>query len=193
MCLRGEVILARVCQMAKVISVNVGRPQEFLVRGETVVTSIFKDPVKGRVRVRTLNLDGDEQSDLTVHGGINKAVYAYPSEHYARWSEELPDAELAWGAFGENLTIEGLLENTTCIGDRLRIGTAEMVVTQPRQPCYKLAYKFGRQDMIKRFVKSGRSGFYLSVASEGDIGAGDAIELLSRPDGAPTVTEMLES
>ena len=121
--------------MAKVISVNVGRPQEFLVRGETIVTSIFKDPVKDRVCVRTLNLDGDEQSDLTVHGGIKKAVYAYPSEHYARWHQELPDAELAWGAFGENLTIEGLLEDTTCIGDRLRIGTAEMVVTQPRQPC----------------------------------------------------------
>jgi MOSC domain-containing protein YiiM len=177
----------------KVISVNVGRPHEFTIRGDVIVTSIFKDPVKGRVRVATLNLDGDEQSDLSVHGGINKAVYAYPSEHYARWHEELPDAELPWGAFGENLTLEGLLEGTTCIGDRLRIGTAELVVTQPRQPCFKLAYKFGRQDMIKRFLKSGRSGFYLSVAREGDVGAGDTIELLSRPDGAPTVTDILTS
>jgi MOSC domain-containing protein YiiM len=175
----------------KVISVNVGRPREFTIRGDIIVTSIFKDPVKERVRVATLNLDGDEQSDLSVHGGVNKAVYAYPSEHYARWREELPDSDLSWGAFGENLTIEGLLESTTCIGDRLRIGTAELVVTQPRQPCFKLAYKFGRQDMIKRFVKSGRSGFYLRVAVEGEVGAGDAIDLLSRPDDALTVTDIL--
>ena len=175
----------------KVISVNVGRPHEFDVRGETIVTSIFKNPVKDRIRVRTLNLDGDEQSDLSVHGGVNKAVYAYPSEHYARWREELPDADLEWGAFGENLTIEGLLESTTCIGDRLRIGTAELVVTQPRMPCFKLAMKFGRQDMIKRFLKSGRSGFYLSVAKEGEVGAGDSIERLDRPEGAPTVTDIL--
>ena len=177
--------------MMKVISVNVGRPHEFTIRGEIVVTSIFKDPVMGRVRIGALNLDGDEQSDLTVHGGVNKAVYAYPSEHYAWWRERLPDAELGWGAFGENLTIEGLIESTTCIGDRLRIGTAELVVTQPRQPCYKLAYKFGREDMIKRFRQSGRSGFYLRVAREGDVGAGDSIELLSRPEDAPTVTDIL--
>jgi len=175
----------------KVISVNVGRPHEFTIRGDIIATSIFKDPVKGRVRIATLNLEGDEQSDLSVHGGINKAVYAYPSEHYARWREELPEAELPWGAFGENLTISGLLESTTCIGDRLRIGTAELVVTQPRQPCFKLAYKFGREDMIKRFVRSGRSGFYLRVAAEGDVCAGDAIELLSRPEDAPTVTDIL--
>jgi MOSC domain-containing protein YiiM len=177
----------------RVVSVNVGGPQTFTVGGETIVTSIFKNPVRGRVRVTALNLEGDEQSDLSVHGGVNKAVYAYPSEHYARWREELPDAELEWGAFGENLTLEGLLENTTCIGDRLRIGTAELVVTQPRQPCFKLAYKFGRQDMIKRFKESGRSGFYLSVAKEGDVGAGDSIERLSRPDGALTVADILGS
>jgi MOSC domain-containing protein YiiM len=175
----------------KVISVNVGRPHEFTIGDDILVTSIFKEPVKGRIRVGTLNLEGDEQSDLSVHGGINKAVYAYPSEHYPRWREELPDAELPWGAFGENLTISGLLESSTCIGDRLRIGTAELVVTQPRQPCFKLAYKFGREDMIKRFVRSGRSGFYLRVATEGDVGAGDAIELLSRLDDAPTVTDIL--
>jgi MOSC domain-containing protein YiiM len=175
----------------KVISVNVGRPREFTVREAIIVTSIFKDPVKGRVSLTTLGLEGDEQSDLAVHGGVNKAVYVYPSEHYAWWREQLPDAELKWGAFGENLTIEGLIESTTCIGDRLRIGTAELIVTQPRQPCYKLAYKFGREDMIKRFVKSRRSGFYLSVAREGDLGVGDSIELISRQDGAPTVTDIL--
>jgi MOSC domain-containing protein YiiM len=176
----------------KVVSVNVGRPRKFTVRDEIIVTSIFKDPVRGRVRISTLNIEGDEQSDLSVHGGVNKAVYAYPSEHYASWRRELPDAALEWGAFGENLTIEGLLEDTTCIGDRLRIGTAELVVTQPRMPCYKLAYKFGRQDIIKRFQKSGRSGFYLSVAKEGDVGAGDAIELLSRSEGARPVTDVLK-
>jgi MOSC domain-containing protein YiiM len=195
---REEVILVRVCQMSleisagKVVSVNVGRPRTFTVRDEIIVTSIFKDPVRGRVRISTLNIEGDEQSDLSVHGGVNKAVYAYPSEHYASWRRELPEAALAWGAFGENLTIEGLLEETTCIGDRLRIGTAELVVTQPRTPCYKLAYKFGRPDIIKRFQKSGRSGFYLSVAKEGDVGAGDAIDLLSRAEGALTVTDALK-
>jgi MOSC domain-containing protein YiiM len=176
----------------KVLSVNVGRPQRFSIQGDVIVTSIFKDPAQGRVRVLTLNLEGDEQSDLTVHGGVNKAVYAYPSEHYVRWREELPDAELGWGAFGENLTVEGMLESTTCIGDRLRIGTAVLEVTQPRMPCFKLAYKFGREDMIRRFVKSERSGFYLRVATEGDLGAGDTIELIGRPDGAPTVSSVLD-
>jgi MOSC domain-containing protein YiiM len=177
----------------KVISVTVGRPKPFSIRGDIIVTSIFKDPVQGRVRVLPLNLEGDEQSDLTVHGGTNKAVYAYPSEHYARWREELPDAELGWGAFGENLTVAGLLETTTCIGDRLRIGTAVLEVTQPRMPCYKLAYRFGREDMIKRFVESGRSGFYLRVVTEGALAAGDIIELIGRRDGAATISSVLQS
>jgi MOSC domain-containing protein YiiM len=176
----------------RIVSVNVGRPREIEVRGEIVLTSIFKDPVKGVRRVARLNIEGDQQSDLSVHGGMNKAVYAYPSEHYVFWREELPNAELEWGAFGENLTTEGLLESTTCIGDRLRIGTAELVVTQPRMPCFKLAMRFGRQDMIKRFLKSGRSGFYLSVTKEGELSAGDAITLLSRPDAAPAVADILE-
>jgi MOSC domain-containing protein YiiM len=176
----------------RLVSVNVGRPREIEVRGEIVLTSIFKDPVKGVRRVARLNIEGDQQSDLSVHGGMNKAVYAYPSEHYGLWREELPNAELEWGAFGENLTTEGLLESTTCIGDRLRIGTAELVVTQPRMPCFKLAMRFGRQDMIERFLKSGRSGFYLSVAKEGELSAGDAITLLSRPDAAPAVADILK-
>jgi MOSC domain-containing protein YiiM len=191
---REAAILVRVVRMSgmRVLSVQVGRPRDLDVGGEIVVTSIFKDPVKGAVRVKHLNLEGDEQSDLTVHGGVNKAVYAYPSEHYPRWREELPDADLEWGAFGENLTVVGLLEETTYIGDRLRIGTAELVVTQPRMPCFKLALKFGREDMIKRFLKSGRSGFYLRVATEGEVRMGDEIALISRESGARSVTEVLE-
>jgi MOSC domain-containing protein YiiM len=177
----------------RVVSVNVGRPREIDVGSEVVLTSIFKDPVSGLVRVRQVNLDGDEQSDLSVHGGVNKAVYAYPSEHYAFWREELPDAELPWGAFGENLTTAGVLESTTHICDRFRIGTAEFVVTQPRMPCFKLAMKFGRQDIIKRFQKSGRSGFYLSVAKEGEVSPGDPIALIFRADNTATVAQVLAS
>src|SRR5262245_49320367 len=135
----------------KLISVSVGRPREVQWQGETVLTSIFKAPVAGRVRVGRFNIAGDEQSDLEVHGGRDKAVYAYPSEHYAFWRGELPGVELPWGAFGENLTTEGLLEGDVHIGDRLRIGSAEFVVTEPRMPCYKLALRFGRPDLVKRF------------------------------------------
>lgn len=159
----------------KIISIQVGRPREIPAEGEPVLTSIFKLPVTGRVRVRTLNIDGDEQSDLTVHGGPRKAVYIYPSEHYAQWKRELPSLNLPWGVFGENLTIEGLLEDEVCVGDHLLAGTAEFVVTQPRQPCYKLGIRFGRHDMVKRFMLSGRSGFYVSVLKGGEIEAGDAI------------------
>ena len=160
----------------KLVSINVGRPREVQWQGETVRTSIFKAPVAGRVRVGRLNIEGDEQSDLTVHGGEDRAVYAYPAEHYAFWRERLPGVELPWGAFGENLTVEGLLEERVHMGDRFRLGTAELVVTDPRMPCYKLALRFGRPDMVKRFLKSGRTGFYLAVLKEGDMGAGDAIE-----------------
>jgi MOSC domain-containing protein YiiM len=177
----------------RVVSVNVGRPREIDVHGEIVLTSIFKDPVKGPARVTRLNLEGDEQSDLSVHGGVSKAVYAYPSEHYGFWRDELPGAELGWGAFGENLTTEGLVETTTHIGDRFRVGTAELVVTRPRMPCFKLAMKFGRQEMIERFLASGRSGFYLSVAQEGEVRAGDSIALVSRDVNAPTVTDILRA
>lgn len=160
------------------MSVNVGLPREVEWRGERVRTSIFKSPVAGRVRVRAENLDGDRQSDRTVHGGIDKAVYAYPSEHYPFWRRELGLAELPWGAFGENLTTEGLTEDGVCIGDRIRVGSAELAVTQPRQPCYKLALRFGRPDVVKRFQKSGRSGFYVAVIREGELAAGDSLELV---------------
>src|SRR3954453_5558122 len=173
----------------QVISINIGLPREVEWRDQVVRTSIFKQPVSGRVQVDRLNIEGDQQSDLTVHGGIAKAVYVYPSEHYEFWRKELPDADLPWGAFGENLTTTGLLEHTVRLGDRLAIGSAEFVVTQPRMPCYKLTIRFGRADMIKRFYRSGRSGFYLAVAEEGEIGAGDEITLLSRDEGALTIAD----
>lgn len=164
----------------KLLSVNVGLPREIEWNGRIVRTSIFKEPVTGRVRVARLNVDGDQQSDLTVHGGPDKAVYAYPSEHYPFWRSELPDMDLAWGVFGENFTTDGLGEDTLHVGDRLRIGSAEFVVTQPRMPCFKLGIRFNRSDMVKRFLQSGRTGFYFAVLKEGEVAAGDSIELLER-------------
>jgi MOSC domain-containing protein YiiM len=160
----------------KVLSVNVGLPRDVPWRGRMVRTSIFKAPVAGRVRVVEHSLEGDRQSDLTVHGGRDKAVYLYPSEHYEPWRRELPEVELAWGAFGENLTIEGLREAEVAIGDRLGIGTVLLEVTQPRMPCFKLGIRLGRADVVKRLQQSGRSGFYCAVVREGELGAGDAIE-----------------
>jgi MOSC domain-containing protein YiiM len=174
----------------KLLSINVGLPREIDWRGETIRTSIFKAPVSGTVRVRTLNLDGDRQSDLHVHGGRDKAVYAYPSEHYAYWRTALPVTDLVWGAFGENFTTEGLLEGDLRIGDRLRAGSAEFIVTQPRMPCFKLGIRFGRADMVKRFQRSGRTGFYLAVLREGDVVAGDAFELTARDPHEITVADI---
>jgi MOSC domain-containing protein YiiM len=130
--------------------------------------------------LRTLNLDGDRQADLTVHGGPTKAAYAYPAAHYGYWRGELPGVELPWGMFGENLTTEGLDESAVNIGDRFRLGTAEVMVTEPRMPCYKLGIKFGRMDILKRFLASGRTGFYFAVEREGEVGAGDEIEMIGR-------------
>ena len=168
----------------RIVSVNVGRPRTVPWRGRTVTTAIFKDPVTGRVPVRPLNLEGDGQADLSVHGGADKAVYVYPAEHYTDWHRDLPELELPWGMFGENLTVEGLREDDAHVGDRLRVGSAEVVVTQPRLPCYKLGVRFGRDDIVKRFLGSGRTGFYLAVLQEGDVGAGDPVEVLARdPQG----------
>lgn len=175
----------------KVLSLCVGRPREVEWHGQTVLTSIFKEPVDRRLRVSRLNFEGDEQSDLTVHGGVDKAVYAYPVEHYEYWRKELPDADLPWGVFGENLTVEGLLEGDVRIGDRFRIGSAEFVVTQPRMPCFKLGIRFGRQDILKRFLRSGRSGFYFAVTNEGEVGVGDSIERVARSDEGLTVTDVV--
>jgi len=176
----------------KLVSVCVGLPRDVSWKEKPVATGIFKQPVDGRVMMRSLNLDGDRQADLTVHGGIEKAIYAYPMEHYAYWRQELPDEELPWGAFGENLTTEGLLETTVNIGDRFRIGTAEVMVTQPRFPCFKLNLKFGRDDMVKRFLNSRLSGIYFSVLQEGEVGTGDAIELISRDDHHITVADIVQ-
>jgi MOSC domain-containing protein YiiM len=174
----------------QLVSVNVGLPQTITWKGRTVQTGIFKTPVNGRVQVRTLNLAGDRQADLSVHGGPNKAIYVYPSEHYDYWRGEFPIMELPWGMFGENLTTTGLLEGAVNVGDTLRIGSAVAMVTQPRVPCYKLAAKFGREDIVKRFLASGRSGFYLKVVQEGEVGVGDAIELISRDGHAVTVEDV---
>ena len=157
---------------------------------EPVSTGIFKDPIAGRVMLRTLNLDGDRQADLTVHGGPEKAVYAYPSEHYLFWKQELPDMELPWGMFGENFTTEGMFETETHVGDRFRIGSAELMVTQPRMPCYKLGIRFGRADIIKRFLVSERSGFYFSVLKEGEVGAGDEVELIEKNTSGVRVVDV---
>jgi len=175
----------------KLLSVNVGLPREVEWKGKIVRTSIFKAPVPGRVRVAKLNLEGDQQSDLSVHGGVDKAVYAYPSEHYPFWRQQLPGMDLPWGAFGENLTTEGLLEETLNIGDRFRVGSAEFVVTQPRMPCFKLGIRFGRPDMVKQFLQSGRAGFYFAVLKEGEITVGDSIELLKRDDHGVTVADVV--
>ena len=164
----------------RVLSVNVGLPREVVYKGKPVTTGIFKEAVESRIALRTLNLDGDRQADLSVHGGPSKAVYAYPSEHYDYWRAELTGIKLPWGMFGENLTTQRLREDEIHIGDRLRIGSAELMVTGPRLPCYKLAAKFGRDDIIKRFLQSGRTGFYFAVLQEGEVGAGDDMELVSR-------------
>ena len=174
----------------QVLSVNVSLPREVVWKGRKVVTGIFKEPVAGRVTVRRLNLDGDRQADLSVHGGPAKAVYAYPGEYYAFWREQFPEMELPWGMFGENLTIEGLQEESVHIGDRFQVGSAHLMVTQPRLPCYKLGIKFGRDDILKRFLQSGLTGFYFAVLKEGEVAAGDPIRLLHRDEHEVKVADI---
>ncbi|HEX4665226.1 MAG TPA: MOSC domain-containing protein [Chthoniobacterales bacterium] len=175
----------------KLIYVNVGLPREVNVGGKTVRTSIWKDPVQGRVHVSTLNLDGDQQSDLSVHGGVDKAVYLYPIEHYSYWAAQLPEVELPWGAFGENFSAEGILEDQIRIGDRVRVGSAEFMITQPRMPCYKLGIRFNRRDIVKRFLESKRTGFYLAVLREGEVEEGDEIEFMEKQETGVTVTDIV--
>jgi MOSC domain-containing protein YiiM len=179
----------------KVVSVNVGLPRDVTWRGMTVTTGIFKQPVGGRIVLRRLNLDGDRQADLTVHGGADKAVYCYPREHYDFWKKELPQRDLPMGMFGENFTIDfsakdGAPEDLIHIGDRFSIGSAAVVVTQPRLPCYKLGVRFQLDDMVKRFLVSGRSGFYLAVTREGNVAAGDDVSEISRDVNAVTVSDI---
>jgi MOSC domain-containing protein YiiM len=177
--------------VAKVISLNVGLPRTVKFQGQAVTTGIFKEPVKRRIKLRRLNLDGDKQADLTVHGGPDKAVYAYPAEHYDYWKKRLPNMKLPWGMFGENLTTEGLLEDQVNIGDIFRIGSSELVATQPRMPCYKLGVKFGRMDIVRQFMESRLPGIYFRVLNEGEVGAGDAIEFISRDRNNVTVKDIV--
>jgi MOSC domain-containing protein YiiM len=174
----------------KIVSLNVGLPRLVIHNGESVSTGIFKEPVTGPVALKRLNLAGDRQSDLSVHGGPNKAVYGYPSEHYEYWKQELPDMDLPWGMFGENFTTSGLYETELGIGDRFRVGSAVLIVTQPRMPCYKLGIRFGRSDILRRFLASGRTGFYFAVAQEGTVAVGDEIELLERNRDALKISDI---
>ncbi|MFN2455255.1 MAG: MOSC domain-containing protein [Pyrinomonadaceae bacterium] len=177
-------------QPMRLASLNVGRPRLARWHGQMVSTGIFKEPITERVMLRRLNLDGDRQADLTVHGGRDKAVYVYPSEHYAHWRAELPEMPLPYGSFGENFTTEGVDESLVRIGDEFRVGCARVVVTQPRQPCFKLGLRFGRADMVKRFHQRRLTGFYLAVLKEGEVGAGDAFELVRRDPNNVTVKDL---
>jgi MOSC domain-containing protein YiiM len=175
----------------KLISVNAGLPRKVEWHGRTVTTSIWKSQVQGRVHVAKLNLAGDRQSDLSVHGGIDKAVYVYPSEHYTFWRGRFGDAELPWGAFGENFTVEGLREDQVQVGALVRTGSAEFVVTQPRMPCYKLGIRFDRPEMVKLFLQSKRTGYYLAVRREGEVASGDAIEYANPQDNGLTIADIV--
>lgn len=175
----------------RIVSINVGLPREVSWKERTVSTGIYKSPVDGPVKLNTLNLEGDGQADLSVHGGPDKAVYAYPAEHYEFWREEISNPELNWGHFGENFTTQGLLEEDVYIGDTFRVGSALIRVSQPRMPCYKLGIRFERADMVKRFLASRRSGFYLSVFEEGTVESGDTIAYVERGRHGISVTDIL--
>ena len=175
----------------RIISLNVGLPRQVTFQGQLVTTGIFKEPVQGRVRLRRLNLDGDRQADLTVHGGVDKAVYAYPEEHYSFWRKELQGMPLPWGMFGENFTTQGMFEDLVNIGDQFQVGSTRLVATQPRMPCYKLGVKFGRMDIIKRFLESGLTGIYFKVLQEGEVGVGDEIKLIEKDDNKVTVRDIV--
>ena len=175
----------------KVLSVNVGLPRKILFNGQIITTAIFKDPVKDPISLRKLNLDGDKQADLTVHGGLDKAVYSYPSEHYVYWRKQFPNTDLVWGMFGENFTTEGLFEDAVNVGDQFQIGSAKLVATQPRMPCYKLGVRFGRMDVIRRFMASGRPGIYFKVLTEGEVQRDDKIKIIRRDKNNVTVKDIV--
>src|SRR2546430_8437326 len=177
--------------LMQVISVNVGMPREVVWKGQTMETGIFKEAMEGRIAVRSLNLEGDRQADLTVHGGLEKAIYAYPADHYPFWREQFPEMKLPWGMFGENLTIAGLLEDSVHIGDHFQVGSAKLMVTQPRLPCSKLGIKFGRDDILRRFLESEMTGFYFAVLEEGEVAAGDTISLLHRDEHQIKVADIV--
>lgn len=175
----------------KLLSVNVSQPKEVSYNGKRIKTGIFKAPVSGRTMMRRLNIDGDGQGDLSVHGGIHKAVYVYPIEHYDYWKRELGRDDLTYGKFGENLTVEGMLEETVHIGDVFRIGDALVEVSQPRVPCFKLGIKMRDPQIVKPFLESERVGFYVRVLEEGEVGAGDTIERIKVGEGQMTVKKIV--
>jgi MOSC domain-containing protein YiiM len=177
--------------MAKIVSLNIGLPRRVVFNGQVVTTGIFKEPTEGHVMLRRLNLDGDKQADLTVHGGVDKAVYSYAAEHYDYWRRELPSMNLPWGMFGENFTTEGLLEDNVNIGDTLQVGSAKLMVTQPRMPCYKLGVRFGRMDIVRRFMASGRPGIYFKVLEEGEVVKGDKIKIIRKDKNNVTVRDIV--
>jgi MOSC domain-containing protein YiiM len=177
--------------MAKIVSLNIGLPRRVVFNGQVVTTGIFKEPTDGHVMLRRLNLDGDKQADLTVHGGVDKAVYSYAAEHYDYWRGELPSMNLPWGMFGENFTTEGLLEDNVNIGDTLQVGSAKLMVTQPRMPCYKLGVRFGRMDIVRRFMASGRPGIYFKVLEEGEVVKGDKINIIRKDKNNITVIDIV--
>jgi MOSC domain-containing protein YiiM len=177
--------------MPKILSVNVSLPKDVDFEGQKVTTGIFKEPVKGRIMLRTLNIDGDKQADLTVHGGPDKAVYAYSVEHYEYWRKVYPNIEMPHGMFGENFTVEGLMESEVNIGDVFQMGSSKVIATQPRMPCYKLGVKFGCMDVLKKFLASGRSGIYFKVLEEGEVGAGDTIEQIGKDPNQITIINIV--
>ena len=174
----------------KVLSLNVGLPRKVLFNGQTVTTGVFKDPVKGPIMLRKLNLDRDRQADLTVHGGVDKAVYSYPAEHYDYWRKQFPNLDINWGMFGENFTTEGLMEDDINVGDQFQIGSAKLVATQPRMPCYKLGVKFGRMDVVRKFLVSGKPGIYFKVLKEGQVQVGDKIDVIRKDKNSVTVKDI---
>ncbi len=174
----------------KLLSVNVSLPKTYEYGGKSVTTGIYKEPVAGRVMVRRLNLEGDGQADLTVHGGIDKAVYAYDTDSYGYWQRELGWDDLPFGYFGENLTVDGLPDDRVHIGDIFQVGGALLEVSQPRVPCFKLELKMEKPGFSRRFLASGRLGFYLRVLEEGDVGAGDVIERVKTNPGQVSVREI---
>ncbi|MDQ6722996.1 MAG: MOSC domain-containing protein [Thermoproteota archaeon] len=168
-----------------------GLPRQVIYNGQIVTTTIFKDSIGQRVKIRKMNLEGDKQSDLKVHGGIEKAVYSYPMEHYGYWKNQYPKVDMPWGMFGENLTTEGLIEDCVNIGDLYQIGSSKLIATQPRIPCYKLGIKFGQMDIVKRFLTSLRPGIYFKVFQEGEVGSGDNIELVYQDKDSVTVHDIV--
>lgn len=179
--------------MARILSVNVSLPKVIDFEGQRTTTGIFKEPVEGRVSLRTLNLDGDRQADLTVHGGSDKVVYAYSMEHYDYLHGIFPDLPIPIGMFGENLTVERLIEREVNVGDVFRIGSATVIATQPRMPCYKLGVKFGRMDVVKKFLASGRSGIYFRVLKEGEVAAGDSIVQIRENSNQITINDFTQT